>query len=138
MNHKNVTIQLFNDLNRCWEAYPNSKHHEIALNTKDVSNQDQKWTIIDHRITVNTRNSGAKVAECYPKSNRLETSKNDGGNQDQVFQFEPVPEESNVFYISCNTKNQGKLYVYGNSENKEGIGLRSFNESDTELYWKIN
>ncbi|WBX77731.1 hypothetical protein PG911_05585 [Tenacibaculum ovolyticum] len=137
MNAKNIAIKLFNNPTYCWEAFPNSSDEEIALNNYDNKNKDQKWTFIDNKITINTKNQGAKVAECYPNSNRLETSNNDPNSRDQVFEFTKVPGENNTYFISCNTKNRGKLYVYGNSKNHTGIGLREYNSSDTELYWVI-
>lgn len=138
MNTKNIAIKLFNNTTYCWEAFPNSSNDEIALNDFDSKNKDQKWTLIDNKITINTKNQGTKVAECYPNSNRLETSNNHPNNSDQVFQIKNVSgENSNVYFISCETKNRGTLYVYGNSKNHTGIGLREYNSSDTELYWVI-
>ncbi|KAB1158384.1 hypothetical protein F7018_09410 [Tenacibaculum aiptasiae] len=138
MKTTNLIIKAFNDTNYCWEAFPSTKNEEIAMNTYDPENQDQKWTIIDSKITINTKNQGAKVAESYPNNNRLETSNNHPNDVDQVFNFQHVKgQDSNVYFISCNTKNQGLLYVYGNSKNHQGIGLREYNHSDTELYWVI-
>ncbi|WP_237276076.1 hypothetical protein [Tenacibaculum ovolyticum] len=138
MNTKNIAIKLFNNTTYCWEAFPNSSNDEIKLNNFDSNNQDQKWTFIDNKITINSKNQGAKVAECYPNSNRLETSNNHPNSRDQVFEITKVSgENSNTYFLSCNTKNGGKLYVYGNSKNLTGIGLREYNNSDTELYWVI-
>lgn len=138
MKKKNIYIKSFNNKDYCWEAFPSTENQEIKMNFYDVDNQDQKWTIIDSKITINTKNQGAKVAECYPNSNRLETSNNHPDNKDQVFEFKNVPgENTNVYFMSCETKNRGKLYVYGNSKNLTGVGLREFNNTDTELYWIV-
>ncbi|CAM1369064.1 hypothetical protein [Tenacibaculum xiamenense] len=139
MKTKDIHIKLFNNKSKCWEAFPRSKNHEIELNDISNGNQDQKWTIREDKITILTKNEGEKVAECYPNSNRLETSNNHSGNKDQKFQFRPVENEAdNVFFIFCNTKNRGEKYVYGNSKNQSGIGLRDFNSTDSELYWIID
>ncbi|WP_445710116.1 hypothetical protein [Flavobacterium sp.] len=138
MTKKEISIKSFNNTAFCWEAFPNAENREIKLNIYDSLNQDQRWTIKSSKITINTKNQGAKVAECYPKSNRLETSNNHPDSIDQIFEFKNIPEEGpNVYFISCNTENKGTLFVYGNSENHKGIGLREFNPTDTELYWII-